>query len=214
MSYYDRPGAPAPDKQPVFRTVEDQRAEAEVAAELAIAWDCKVWPYAPLSSIDWWLERGERFAGMAELKSRNTTITTYPTVYLNQRKYHTLLNASTAHGVPGIFVVKFLDDIRWIDIYDIDAREVIIGGCNKMVKARSDYREPIIEVPVCQMKGLRPPYDWPLPKSLVLDESVMTHMLADLDQIVTEMQMNPTDRPFEDWLVMLRAAVDGEDYKR
>lgn len=50
-------------------------------------------------------------------------------------------------------------------------------------------------------------------KTLVLTESVMTHMLADLDQIVTEMHMDFGQRSLADWLSMLRHAVDGEDYK-
>ena len=48
---------------------------------------------------------------------------------------------------------------------------------------------------------------------LVLTESVMTHMLADLDQIVTEMEMNPGQFSRLEWVAKLRRAVDGEDYK-
>lgn len=42
----------------------------------------------------------------------------------------------------------------------------------------------------------------------------MIHMLADLDQIITEMEMDNKKRPIDDWISMLRHAVDGEDYKR
>jgi hypothetical protein len=42
----------------------------------------------------------------------------------------------------------------------------------------------------------------------------MTHMLADIDQIVTEMEMNFKSRHHTDWAAMLRHAVDGEDYRR
>jgi hypothetical protein len=52
------------------------------------------------------------------------------------------------------------------------------------------------------------------PQQLVLTESVMTHMLADIDQIVTEMEMNFKSRHHTDWAAMLRHAVDGEDYRR
>jgi hypothetical protein len=51
-------------------------------------------------------------------------------------------------------------------------------------------------------------------KQLVLTESVMTHMLTDIDQIVTEMEIGFSQRHSSDWIAMLRAAVDGEDYKR
>jgi hypothetical protein len=50
-------------------------------------------------------------------------------------------------------------------------------------------------------------------KRLILTESVMTHMLADLDQIVTEHAMDPAQKTDEQWWAMLRHAVDGEDYK-
>jgi hypothetical protein len=39
-------------------------------------------------------------------------------------------------------------------------------------------------------------------------------MLADIDQIITEMEMNPEQRTLNHWTEMLRRAVDGEDYKR
>jgi hypothetical protein len=51
-------------------------------------------------------------------------------------------------------------------------------------------------------------------KRLALTESVMMHMLADLDQIVTEMEMDINQRPIADWLAMLRYTVEGQDYKR
>lgn len=49
-------------------------------------------------------------------------------------------------------------------------------------------------------------------RRLTLTESVMTHMLADIDQIVTEHSIDPTMFTDEDWWAKLRRAVDGEDY--
>lgn len=51
-------------------------------------------------------------------------------------------------------------------------------------------------------------------KQLVLTQSVMVHMLADIDQIVTEMQQWPDQKPLHAWVDMLRHAVDGKDYER
>lgn len=51
-------------------------------------------------------------------------------------------------------------------------------------------------------------------KQLVLTESVMIHMLADIDQIVTEWEQYSAQKTTEEWFAMLRRAVDGEDYKR
>jgi hypothetical protein len=52
------------------------------------------------------------------------------------------------------------------------------------------------------------------PRQLVLTESVMTHMLADIDQIVTEWEQYSAQFTTEEWFAKLRHAVDGEDYKR
>ena len=49
-------------------------------------------------------------------------------------------------------------------------------------------------------------------RDFVLTESVMTHILADIEQIVDEWQFNPGQRSDEEWFIMLRAALAGEDY--
>lgn len=51
-------------------------------------------------------------------------------------------------------------------------------------------------------------------KRLVLSESVMVHMLADIDQIVTEHSIDSTQFSDDEWWAKLRSAVDGEDYKQ
>lgn len=51
-------------------------------------------------------------------------------------------------------------------------------------------------------------------KRLILTESVMTHMLTDLAEIIGEMEVNPEPRSLDDWICFLRNAVDGKDYER
>jgi hypothetical protein len=60
--------------------------------------------------------------------------------------------------VPAVFVVRFTDQIKWISLADIDARLCMIGGCSRTVKSRNDI-EPIIEVPIDQMRALTPGTD-------------------------------------------------------
>lgn len=48
---------------------------------------------------------------------------------------------------------------------------------------------------------------------LILTEPVMIHMLADIDQIVTEHELDPAQRSDKDWWAMLRWTVDGNDYR-
>lgn len=46
-----------------------------------------------------------------------------------------------------------------------------------------------------------------------LSESVLSHILADVDQIVAEMETDSTARPIDHWIAQLRHAVDGKDYR-
>jgi len=81
-----------------------------------------------------------------------------------------------------------------------------------MVRAQGLCGELLPNGNVCIWeRGHRAPHPEP---QLALTLDTATHMLADLDQIVTEMEMNLEQRPADDWLAMLRHAVDGEDYKR
>lgn len=50
-------------------------------------------------------------------------------------------------------------------------------------------------------------------KTLILTESVMGHMLADIDQILVEMESAYGSHTLLEWMAMLRHAVNGEDYK-
>jgi hypothetical protein len=63
--------------------------------------------------------------------------------------------ANSVLSVPAVFVVRFTDQIKWISLADIDARLCMIGGCSRTVKSRNDI-EPIIEVPIDQMRALTP----------------------------------------------------------
>jgi hypothetical protein len=47
--------------------------------------------------------------------------------------------------------VQFTDTIRYIDVAAVDARAIMIGGTNRIVKAKSDI-EPVILVPIADMK--------------------------------------------------------------
>lgn len=58
------------------------------------------------------------------------------------------------------------------------------------------------------------PAEPPQSGTLTLTVDTAAHMLADLDQIISEMENNLHQRSFNQWISMLRRAVDGEDYKR
>lgn len=50
--------------------------------------------------------------------------------------------------------------------------------------------------------------------AVILTGTIMTHMLADLDQLITEHELDPTQFTDEQWWARLRHAVDGTDYAR
>jgi hypothetical protein len=154
MSYYQRNNIVHIDGTNVFRTQEDHDSEREIAARIEMAWKCQLHEFGALSPVDWYAVRFSRMIGVLELKVRSHNVITYPTVFLNVRKWLALSLASIGMGVPAIFVVKFCDDVRWITLANIDPRQFRIAGCQRLVKAKNDI-EPVIEVPVAQFRPMR-----------------------------------------------------------
>lgn len=152
-SYYQRTGIIGPDGGLEFTSPEDEAHEREVANQIEAAWSCHLRPFGRLSPLDWYAERHGRLVGVLELKSRSHASTTYPTVYLNVRKWLALQLAAIGLGVPALFVVRFTDTVKWTRIGMPETSTATIGGCLRLVKSRSDI-EPIIEVPVTDLRGL------------------------------------------------------------
>lgn len=151
MTYYNR----TTQAGGAFANAQDKTSEREVAAMLESAWKCKVHQYRmPYSPIDFYAEKGGKMAALLELKTRSHASTQYPTVFLNFRKWIALRMATTGTGVPAIFVVRFTDGLYYINVAEVDARRMIIGGCKRIVKANQDI-EPVIEVPVEDMQCLK-----------------------------------------------------------
>ena len=107
-----------------------------------------------LSPIDWVANKFGRVVGYIELKTRHHTSDKYPTVFLNVRKWLALMLTEIGTGTPSLFVVRFTDKLMKINVSDIDARNMRMGGCKKRVKSENDI-EPVIEVPIEDMKVLK-----------------------------------------------------------
>lgn len=152
-SYYDRVGKRGPDGGVEFQTAQDRASEEEVAAILAKRWQCDFGRFGHLSAIDWFVTRHGRLIGVAELKTRSHASTQYPTVWLNARKWLALQLLALGAGVQGTFVVRFTDGIFYTRLDAIDARQMRVAGCSRMVKARSDI-EPVIDIPVEILKRI------------------------------------------------------------
>ncbi len=137
-----------------FASASDREAEDRAAAILEAKWDCKLHRYEPFDSIDWYASRNGLTIAFVELKARSHQSGTFPTVYLNFRKYLTLMLAWQSTGKKCVFVVQFRDQLRGINVLDIDATRLPVLGCRNRVKSPLDI-EPVIEVPVSSMKVIQ-----------------------------------------------------------
>jgi hypothetical protein len=151
--YYSRENQPHRVFGYTFKTKEDEKNEKWIASLLESKWNCECKSFGHFSPIDWWFEFNGVMIGIGELKARPHKWDKFKTVYLNVRKWLSMQLATIGLGVPAIFVVKFTDNVMWINIKDVDASRHIIGGCTKIVKSRNDI-EPIIEVPINSMSDL------------------------------------------------------------
>ena len=144
------------DGTPIFQTRADRRLEGEVGAVCELAWGCTINSFGQLATVDWFAERNGRLVGVLELKRRNQKIADGGTVSLSVRKWLSLTNASFGLCCPAIFVVQFVEDIRWIPLTRVDASNHRIGGGFRLVKGPCDT-EPLIEIPIAAMRRLQTP---------------------------------------------------------
>jgi hypothetical protein len=152
-SYYRRQNGVAGDGSPTFSSMADATNEDRARHQLEIAWKCDLKRFGKLAPIDWFAGRHGRMVGLVELKTRDHAVGSYPTVFLNVRKWLALLLGHIGTGVPALYVVQWTDALRWINVMDIDARKIMIGGTMQIVKATSDI-EPVILVPVADMRDV------------------------------------------------------------
>lgn len=137
----------------VIRTTPQTTAEEnEVAHAIEARWGVKCHRYGYLDSVDWWIEKDGRTVAFAEMKNRNHEAGTYPTVFLAHHKW-LALHLSARTGVASLFVVRFTDGIRWVNVNEIDPRALEIAGRRDRPGMPNDI-EPVIHVPIEKMKAL------------------------------------------------------------
>lgn len=151
--YYTRQGTTNTDGTPLHCTDHDKKHESELVSLLQEKWGCEIHQFGNLCPIDYYAQRHGRLVGVAELKSRTHPSVKYQTVYLNARKWLAMMMAQVGMGCPAVFVVRFTDEVRFIQADLIDASKLEVGGCARRVKSRTDI-EPVILVPVDQMSVL------------------------------------------------------------
>jgi len=135
---------------PTYQTEFDNNNEAEVADWLSKCWRCEIKSFGPFSNVDWYMKRNGRLIGIAELKCRSFSYTKYQTVFISVTKWFHLIHGHFGLGVPAVFIIRFTDQVRWIDVFHIDATRHSIKG-RKDRGPNSTSIEPAIEIPIDQM---------------------------------------------------------------
>lgn len=156
MDYYHRTIAQNTDGSPIFANAADRASEEETRRLLSEAWKCEVKSFGKLSPVDFYAVRHGQMIGVMELKTRSHASSDYQTVMLNVRKWGSLMLYHFGLGCPALFIVRFTDAYRWINVTQIDASKWTIGGTRQIVKSHTDI-EPVILVPIADMQELVDP---------------------------------------------------------
>lgn len=113
--------------RPLYETEDDLSREASVMQTAAEAWKCD-YLKLPLSyRLDYALLRDERLVALAEIRVRFVPVRKYPTIIFSVMKRATANWLSEQLYVPSFFVVKYDDEIRYIDFRETPD-DVTVGG--------------------------------------------------------------------------------------
>tara|TARA_R110002153_G_scaffold272575_1_gene441458 strand:- start:1072 stop:1497 length:426 start_codon:yes stop_codon:yes gene_type:complete len=113
--------------RPLYETSEDLSREANVMQTAASKWKCD-YLKLPLSyRLDFALVRSNKVAALAEIRVRNVAVSTYPTIIFSVLKRATANMLSAQIAVPSFFIVKYDDEIRYIDFAETPD-EFQVGG--------------------------------------------------------------------------------------
>lgn len=117
----------------------EQIAQQRVAA--AFGWEVHRFNGGRLCPIDFYASQGDHFMAVLEIKSREEY---RHLVWLNVRKWMSLVRAQDGLGVPALFAYLMGDDLFYIPVGAIDGRRCHMGG--RHVVERATDREPVIDV--------------------------------------------------------------------
>lgn len=152
--YYSRKSSLNTDGTPLFQADHDKKHESSLQKIVNEEWKCTLHHFGQLCPVDFYAVKHGRMVGLVELKTRTHRHDRYPDVFLNLRKWFCLCLGESCLGCPSVFVVKFIDVIKWVRVTSIDRPNVVISGCRTQVKSNTDI-EPVIKVPVGDMTPLR-----------------------------------------------------------
>jgi hypothetical protein len=131
----------------------DLANERDVAEHIArhCGWQLRSFG-AQYSPIDYYAVDGQRVAAVIEIKCRTHAHDAYPTVFFSWRKWIVLTLTAAGLCCTALFVVRFRDGDRWINLDDVDPRWHEVSGW-AVPRAPNDV-EPLIHVPVADMEPI------------------------------------------------------------
>ena len=132
-----------------YATQETLDNEQRVKAFLEEVWGVELLERGQFDPIDWDVYKdGDQIAAI-ELKNYKRTALQDDTVILNVRKYVALRDFNRNSDLPALYLVNFLDEIRYIDIRAVNPTFPEMGGQRN--GSRSTDWEPVYKVPVSSM---------------------------------------------------------------
>lgn len=132
---------------------KDNQNEIEVANWLSRCWKCEIKRFGTLNGIDWYIEKHERLIAIAELRCRPYSYAKYPNAFMDISKWSMLICSGLGLSVPALYIVRYSDQVRWIEVRNIDATKHTITGRRdrKPSGIVGNAVRPAIIIPVNQM---------------------------------------------------------------
>jgi hypothetical protein len=117
-----------------LETTADRAREQIVAKALASAWDKDVVRYSDgdYAPVDFQVLDGRVPVALVEMKCRDNSDETYPTLYVAQRKVDALATLSAEWGVPGLFVGAFSNGV----IRAVSVRRILAAPLEQITRTR------------------------------------------------------------------------------
>jgi|TARA_R110002096_G_scaffold288341_1_gene482085 hypothetical protein len=133
--------------RPLYETKSDLNREFNCVERLMSAWNCNARKLPISYQLDYLFERNNKPSGWCEIKCRNHTSTTYPTLILSYAKIERGIQFSERTGLPFIVVASMQDGDFWYLHNDNDQLPMRWGGRTKNVRDNQDS-EPVVHIPM------------------------------------------------------------------
>lgn len=138
--------------RPIYEKPADLAAEAQVAAQLANHWGCKMEKLPKFYRTDWAIAVGQTIKGFVEIKCRNNTRYKYDTYMLSLLKWSENVQLAITTGIPFVLAVQWTDSVGYLKVDESNYRH-IQSKCSFSMGGRTDRgdsqdMEPVIHIPV------------------------------------------------------------------